>query len=393
MLRKVGIKSDPRLSPNRWLRMEKRNNDPNELRYLLALNFLEGIGSINARKLVAYCKGIEPIFKQTKAALMKIPGLGEILAEKIVKTDALAKADWELDRMQTIGIQVISYLDAAFPPRLKECPDAPILLFYKGNAPLDASKVLSIVGTRKATAEGKAFTERIVADLVAAGVELTIVSGLAFGIDVAAHRAALQHNQATIAVMGHGLNMVYPVEHREMAGKIMQNGALISDFSTQSKKSPQNFISRNRIIAGLADATLVVESAAKGGAMVTADQAFSYSRAVFAVPGRPNDFYAAGCNRLIKTQKAQLVESAHDIVHFMDWHPSSPQKASQLSLFQELEPQHLAIVELLRAENDLTIDLMGQQLNWPQHVLSPILLDMEFKGLVRSLPGKRYSLV
>lgn len=365
-----------------------------DLHYFIAIDMIPGIGSINAKRLIAYCGGAEAVFKEKKAALLKIPGIGDTLAKEIAHQNVLQRAEAELTFIDRYGIGAYTFLDKDYPDRLKACEDGPVVLFSKGEVNFNERKVLAVVGTRNATDYGKSLCEHIVAEIVSLGHTPIIVSGLAFGIDICAHRAALKNSLKTVAVLGHSLNTIYPSEHKNTAREIVSNGALVSDFPSETKTDRQNFIKRNRIIAGLSDITLVVESGAKGGALITADLANSYSRDVAAIPGRSGDKYSEGCNNLIKTNRAALVESAKDIQELMGWEPETGvvKHAIQSTLFVELSEQDKVIVELLGATEKESLDILALRAQMPVSKVSAILLNLEFAGIVRSLPGKQYSL-
>ena len=278
-----------------------------QLHYQIALTMLPNIGSIVAKNLIAYCGSAEAVFKASKQKLMKIPTIGEDRADSILQTEVLKQAEEELKFIADNDIHPIYFTEDEYPQRLKSCVDSPILLFYKGGADLNAEKIIGIVGTRKATDYGKEMTKKIVAELAAQDV--LVISGLAYGIDVAAHQSALEHNLKTVGVLGHGLNMIYPSQHTSIAQKMTAQGGLLSEYKSFDEMSPHKFPERNRIVAGMCDALVVVESGTKGGAVITANIANSYNREVFALPGRATDKMSAGCNFLVKTFKATMIEN------------------------------------------------------------------------------------
>jgi DNA processing protein len=249
-----------------------------------------------------------------------------------------------------------------------------------------------VVGTRSATTRGKEMCDKIIGGLAAGHPELIIVSGLAYGIDIAAHKAALSNNLPTVGVLANGLKTIYPSIHRPTSELMLKNGGLITDFLSDALPERNNFIKRNRIIAGLSDATLVVESGIKGGALITADIASSYNRDVFAVPGRPDDQWSRGCNSLIKSNKAALVESSDDIEYFLDWTPEKTSSPVQRTLFSDLDENEKTVYELLSRENEMTIDSICRSLNIPIYRLSSLLLQMEFKGMLKCYPGNLYRI-
>ncbi len=275
--------------------------------------------------------------------------------------------------------------------RLKQCADCPVILYYKGNANLDAERVIAIVGTRNATDYGKKMCNDLVEGLKDTGA--LIVSGLAYGIDAASHKAALKTGLATVAVVGHGLNTIYPAGHTNLAEKMLENGGLLSDFTSETTLAPENFPKRNRIIAGLSDAVIVVESKVSGGAMITADIAFSYNREVFAFPGRSEDVFSQGCNRLIRQNKAGLIQSADDLLDSLGWKDKKKKAKPQVQLFQDLKPQEETIIKALQTQGaPMHVDDIALQTNLSPGNLSTHLLTLEFAGILKSLPGKRYSL-
>ena len=281
------------------------------LLYQIGLTLLPGVGDVLGKKLVAYCGGVEEVFRQSRKSLEKIPGIGVKLVDSIVNQKVLFRAEEEIRFIEKYNITPLFYLDKKYPARLKNCDDGPIMLFFKGNADMNVARVVSMVGTRKATDYGKSVCEKIIEDLKAYGI--LVISGLAYGIDTCAHRAALEQNLMTVAVLGHGLDMIYPYLNRHLAEKMVDQGGLLTEFMSKTKPDRENFPRRNRIIAGLADATIVIEAAKTGGALITAEIANSYSRDVFSVPGRIGDPWSEGCNSLIKTNKAALVQRAADV--------------------------------------------------------------------------------
>lgn len=364
------------------------------LKYQIALTFIKGIGPVLAKKLIAYVGSAEGIFREKERSLIKIPGIGEYLAKQVSKQDVMNQADAEMEFISKHQVKTLFYLDKDYPGRLKHCIDAPVLLYMLGEADLNMKKAVSIVGTRKATSYGKDLCLQIVSGLSAGNHDVLVVSGLAFGIDVTAHKAALSNGLQTVAVLGHGLDMIYPSQHRHVAKEIIGQGALVTEFSTRSEFLKQNFVRRNRIVAGMTDATIVVESSNKGGALITAELANSYSRDVFAFPGRIDDRHSSGCNRLIKTNKAALIESVKDIEYLMGWDAKKKKDHMQLSIpLSQLSNDENKIYALLKNEGQLDIDMLGALAGIPVYVLSALLLNLEFSGLVKSLPGKIYAAV
>lgn len=362
------------------------------LAYKIAISLIPGIGTVTARNLIGYIGSIEGVFKEKEKNLMKIPGVGEINAQKIINQNVLEKAFKEVEFVVKNNIKAYFYLDEDYPSRLKNCSDAPIILFYKGNANLNSKRIISVVGTRNATNYGKEICDALIRCFSEKSYQVLVVSGLAYGIDIQAHKACLKYNLPTISVFAHGLDKVYPAIHAPIASKMIKNGGILSDFTSESNIDRQNFLRRNRIIAGLADATIIVESAEKGGALVTADIANSYNRDVFAFPGRNNDVYSRGCNKLIKLNEAVLIENQSDIEKAMNWdEPERKHENIQYKMFAELNLEEQKLIEFLKPAERF-IDEIKAYTNLPMNKVSSVLLDLEFKGLVVSMPGKIYKL-
>ncbi len=362
-----------------------------DLLYKIGLTFIDHVGHVTSKVLISYCGSAEAVFKEKKQNLLKIPDIGEVTAEAIVKQDILHLAEKEIKFIEKNNITPLFYLDKNYPLRLKQCVDCPVILYYKGNANLDAERIVAIVGTRNATDYGKKMCNELVEGLKDTGV--LIISGLAFGIDAASHKAALKAGLPTVAVVGHGLDKIYPATHDGLAKKMLENGGLLSDFTSETNLAPENFPKRNRIIAGMSDAVVVVESKAAGGAIITADIAFSYSREVFAIPGRGDDVFSQGCNKLIRQNKAALIQSAEDLLDSLGWKETKKKTRPQVQLFQDLKPQEEAIVKVLQTQGaPMHIDDIALQANLSPGNLSTHLLTLEFAGILRSLPGKMYSL-
>ncbi|NLI71995.1 MAG: DNA-protecting protein DprA [Bacteroidales bacterium] len=365
------------------------------LKYQIGITLIKGIGPNLAKNLIAYLGSVEAVFKEKKQHLAKIPGIGEVLSNEIASQDVLHRAEKEIEFIQKNKIQTHFFTSKSYPFRLKECPDSPIMLYYKGNRNLNEGKFIGIVGTRKATEYGKDICKQMVSDFSKKLPDITIVSGLAYGIDVCAHKASCSSNLPTIGVLGHGLDRIYPGMHRSTAVKMLKNGGLLTEFMSETNPDRPNFVQRNRIIAGMCDALIVVESGKKGGALITADLANDYNRDVFAVPGRTNDGFSAGCNMLIKYNKASLAESADDIIRLMNWEVSDVKtREIQASLFEELTENDKEIISILRKNADgVNVNELAILLNKPYSKLSSKLLEMEFKGLVKCLPGGMYKVV
>ena len=366
---------------------------PDSLKYYIALEQIQGVGSILAKRLIAYCGSAEAVFSQKQQALEKIPGVGSMLAREIVHQTALQRAEQELKYLEKHHILALCYTDNNYPERLRQCDDGPTVLFVKGNVCFNQQKFISIVGTRHATPYGNEVCKNIIAQLASHDQKIVIVSGLAYGIDICAHRAALQNGLETIAVMATGLDKTYPTAHKTYAHQISEQGACVSDFLSGTDLDRKHFLKRNRIIAGLSDATLIVESGIKGGALVTADIASSYNRDVLAVPGRVGDTYSEGCNALIRQNKAALVETANDIEYILGWENTLEQTVpTQFSLFNNLSDEEQIVLDVLKKTESENIDIISSATNIPMARLSSILLNMEFNGIVKTLPGKQYAI-
>jgi len=356
----------------------------------IALTQIPNLGPISGKKLVAYCGGVEEVFRVSNEKLQQIPGISYSLLKNVKSKSLLKKAEKEIAFIEKNKIKTMFFLDKDYPKRLLHCDDSPLILYYKGNADLNAKRVISIVGTRKSTEYGERITEKIVEEL--SEYNVMIVSGLAYGIDVCAHRAALKNNIQTVAVLGHGLQTIYPSPNRATANKMIENGGLLSEFMSSDEIYRTNFPKRNRIIAALSDATLVVEAAEKGGALITANIADSYNRDVFAIPGKITDTYSRGCNNLIRTNKAAMITSAKDIVYLMGWEKETIVKYKQSSLEIDLSDEQKKIIELLNKKNNARIDWLANYSGIKMNKVAALLLDLEFKGMVKTLPGKVYCL-
>jgi DNA processing protein len=367
-------------------------NDP-LLKYKIGMVLIPGIGSILAKKLIEYTGGPEEVFRSSKTLLERIPGIGKTLAGKIAGQQIPDKAQKEIEFISRYKIKSYYYLDDDYPERLRDCPDAPVILFAKGSADVNHPRILSIVGTRNATGYGLEFCRNLISELADRGYDPLIMSGLAYGIDICAHKTALDKNLPTIAALAHGLSTIYPPEHRHYAEKITARGALVTDFPGHILPERGNFIKRNRLIAGMADATIVIESATKGGALLTAELANSYNREVFALPGRINDKRSQGCNDLIKTHRAALISCTKDIEYILGWTPvENPENIRHPVSCPEAGEEGQTILDLLAENSELTADHISLATGFGASKTSCLLLDLEFKGYICSLPGKIYRL-
>ncbi len=362
-----------------------------ELKYKIGITLIPGVGHVIAKTLISYCGSAEAVFKEKQNTLLKIPDIGPLTADSIVKQDVLERAEKEIEFIEKNDITPLFYLDKAYPIRLKQCNDGPVMIYSKGNADLNSNRVIAIVGTRAATPYGKKLTEELVQGLQSTGA--LIVSGLAYGIDVCSHKAALDAGLPTLGVVAHGLDKLYPPDHYNLSRKMIENGGILSDFLSGSEPDRENFPKRNRIIAGLADAVVVVESKISGGAMITADIAFSYSREVMAFPGKVNDIPSQGCNKLIQQNKAYLIRNAEDVITYLGWKDDRQQVKQQKELLFDLSPEQEVIVNTIKGNaGPMYIDDIAITSKLAPGLLSSHLLTLEFAGVLKSLPGKMYSL-
>lgn len=359
---------------------------------LLALHFIDGVGDYLIKQVISYTGSAEKVFKTPKGKLMKIPGVGEITAQAILNGKPFHRAEKELLKAEKESVELVFYLDKKYPARLKNIPDAPSILYLKGNIDFENPKVVAIVGTRQATVYGKERVEEIIKNMVPHNP--LIVSGLAYGIDIHAHKQALKHGLSTIGVMGSGMDVVYPAVHKETAKKMLEHGGLVTENPFGTKPDAHNFPQRNRIIAGICDALIVVEAAEKGGALITAEIANSYNKDVFACPGSVGETFSAGCNNLIKSNKAHLLTAVKDIEYIMGWDSAEPQKKAKVSISLAAYDEHEQTVLKIMIDKkaNVLIDELSWKANLPMSQLASVLLGLEFRGVVKSMPGKQYSL-
>jgi DNA processing protein len=361
------------------------------LLHQVALTFIKSIGPTSSRLLLSYFGDAEAVFRASPGKLMKVPGISKARVEQMDFNTALRRAEQELLYVEQNHIDTLFITDTRYPKRLKNCDDAPVLLYSKGNADLNMPKVVSIVGTRKATDYGKQLCQQLIEELKQ--YDVLIVSGLAMGIDGAAHRESLKWNVPTVGVLGHGLDTMYPVSNRSIAEKMLQNGGLLTEYPLGTPAMPEHFPARNRIVAGMADAVVVVEASLKGGALITAEIANSYNRDVFAFPGRINDDFSEGCNFLIRNNKASLLTCMADVAYMMGWERKDdlPEIPEQLALPIDLSAQEQQIFEVLKQHKlPVAIDDLAIKTAMPASQLAINLLNMEMQGFIRSLPGKAY---
>jgi DNA processing protein len=369
----------------------------NDIRHILALTQIEGIGSVLARKLLQHFNDPEEIFKTTPQKLMQIEGIGKMVCQNLKnKHIAFAKAEKELNYIQKHDIQCLSIIHAQYPEYLKQCPDAPVLLFSSGNTVWHNRRVISIVGTRKVTPYGIDFCRKLLDTLIP--YNPIIVSGFAYGVDIVAHAHALDIGLTTVGVWAHGFEHMYPKDHRKYVARMEQNGGFLTEFWHNAYPDKENFVRRNRIVAGISEATIVIESADSGGSLITAKLANDYSREVFALPGRISDKYSQGCNHLIKTNQASLLTSADDLVYMLNWdrnkkRAQSPPLAMQLGLFETLTSEEQKIITYLQNHTRSEVDWIALGCEMPVFLVNSLLLQLELKGLVRMYQGKMCEII
>lgn len=364
-----------------------------EKRYQIALSLITGIGPVLSKQLINHFESPQQVFKASKGRVAKIEGFGTKLSSLLSNEDAFLKqADAIIDQSEKAGVSIHYYKESTYPKRLTQIPDAPIVIYTKGNLDLNPLKTIGVVGTRKATKYGLKTTGDIVK--ASKSNEVTVVSGLAYGIDVKAHASALEENLPTIAVLACGLDYVYPAGHRDIAKKMLANGGLISEYPTGTKADPRYFPARNRIIAGMSDALIVVEAAKKGGALITGNIAHSYEKPVFAVPGQLDKSNSEGCNQLIRNFKAAIYTGFRDVVEGLNWDIDAPEKVLALTAkLEKLTGREKTVVDtLLKNGQQMKLDDLSWQSQIPLNQLASILLQLEFEGLIKPLPGKEFRL-
>lgn len=364
-----------------------------DIKYLIALTQIEGVGSILARRLIEELGSAEAVFKGTPEDVAYVDRLPKKVFARIKKAkEAFEKAEEQIGFCDRKEVEIIPITSKRYPYRLKNTPDAPLVLYFKGSAEMNPNKVISVVGTRRATNYGKEQARTLIQEL--ADEDLQVVSGLALGIDGIAHQTSVDLDIPTIGVLGHGLDVLYPAAHRNMAARMIENGGLLTEFPINTIPEKENFPKRNRIIAGMGDATIVVESRISGGSMITADIAVSYGRDVGAFPGRATDFCSEGTNELIRSNKAFLMTSANDLRQQMGWEPDRkiPEDRSSKRVFNELEGMELIVANLIQENGRMTIDRMAQVLDKPVQEITVSVTSMEIMGIVRRLPGNLITL-
>lgn len=362
----------------------------NLLLYEIALTLIPGVGDVIAKKLIAYCGGAEAVFREKRKNLMSIPGIGERTVEAIVSQNVMPRAERELQFIERNDIRVLYYLNPDYPKRLQHCYDSPVIIYCRGDTDLNVDKVIGVVGTRNVTEYGRSLTDKIIEDL--SSDDVLVVSGLAYGVDTCAHQAALKNDLKTAAVLAHGFHTIYPQANAKLSRKIVERGGcLLTENISGVEPDRENFPKRNRIVAGMIDCLIVVESAPKGGALITAEIANSYDRDVFAFPGRIGDTFSEGCNNIIKNHKANLLINSDDIRYIMRWDAQTKTIPKQLKMFRDFTDDEKIIFDLFENVDVINLDdiITGTRLS-PSKIAS-ILLSLEFDGILKALPGKRYQ--
>lgn len=368
----------------------KSDNNQNDLRYQVALTLINGIGVVQAKQLIDHFGNSEAIFKAKRKDLGQLEGIGEVRARQISTFTNFATAEKEIEFCEKHHIQLLFLTHKKYPQRLLNCYDAPTLLYYRGNADLNSSKVISIIGTRSNSDYGKQITEQFIEDIQAQNV--LILSGLAFGIDAIAHKAAIRNKMATVGVLAHGLDTIYPALHKSLAKEMLLNGGLLTEFRRNTQPDKFSFPRRNRIVAGMSDATLVIETAVRGGSMITAELAYNYNRDLFALPGKVNDLKSSGCLKLIQQNKAVLFTNASHFMSEMGWEQIKQQPQKQKELFVELTEDEQKIAGLLKDKVSVSIDELYLKSGLSSSTVAAAILNLELQNVIISIPGKRYRL-
>ncbi len=358
---------------------------------ILRLQRSKAVGDILAKKLIVNVGDVAQIFKEKKTTLAKINGIGDHVLKHLFDSSNVLKAKQELDYIQENNIQYSYFLEDGYPTNLLNCIDAPILIFKDGRIDISNDKIISIVGTRNMSSYGRDFCNQLIKELSI--YNPIIVSGFAYGVDICAHKAAIKNNLQTIAVLAHGFEHTYPKVHKKYIHQVNEKGGFITEFWHDDPPQRENFLKRNRIVAGISKATIIIESAKKGGSLVTAYIANSYDRDVFALPGRASDIFSKGCNDLIKNNKAAVVTAASDIVKMLNWDLQEKPGPIQQQLFLELNEKEQKIYDFLHFKGQQVIDVISLECNIPVFELSPLLLQLEMKGVLKPLPGKLFELI
>jgi DNA processing protein len=364
---------------------------PNDLLYQIALTQVPNIGSVHAKALVNIYGAAQAVFKAKRKELECIEGIGTVRAGSIKSFTDFTSSEAEIKFIEQYKISPLFINDAAYPKRLLQCYDSPVLLYYKGSADLNAGKIVSIVGTRSNTDYGKLICEKLIEDLAAENI--LVVSGLAFGIDTIAHKAALKNNLPTVGVLAHGLDTLYPAQNKALARQMLEQGGLLTEYPSHTNPDKQNFPRRNRIVAGICDALVVIETGKKGGSLITAELANNYNKDVFAIPGRTIDNKSEGCNYLIRNNKASLITGAADLMDMMNWAKAPAKVKKQRELFIELSPDEKTIVDILQQQPQVHIDELYFKSGLSSSAVAAALLMLEMQGIVACMPGKMYKVV
>lgn len=361
------------------------------LQQQIAVSFLQGIGPIRARAILSKLPNIDSLFRYSLKELEDATGITRKLLRQMNRDLALARAEKELHFIQKNQIQTYFFTEENYPRRLKQCEDAPILLYGRGNMDLNPPRTVAVVGTRNATAYGKQTCEELIHAL--SDKNILVVSGMAYGIDICVHQLCVKHNVPTVGVLGHGLDRLYPAAHKVTAKKMLNNGGLLTEYIPGTMPDRENFPMRNRIVAGMCDATIVVESKHKGGSLITAELANDYSRDVFAVPGNIGQEFSQGCNQLISQSKAHLYLSPDYFLNWMEWKEQKKPKTAQRALFLNLNDEERVVVDILQKEGEQHMDSLAVKSKNPISKTSVLLFQLEMNGWVKALPGQKYVLV
>jgi len=377
-----------------WRKTFNIASEMDQLLYQIAITKIKGIGDVSTRALIASLGSVEPIFTEGEKVLKSVPGIdNRAIAILDGRKKALEMAKAEVDFLAKNDMKAVFFLDKDYPLRLRECNDAPMLIYTNSSTNLNPAKAISIVGTRRCTPYGTEMTQRIISEIAQYYPDTLIVSGLAYGIDIVAHRNALKNGLPTVGVLAHGLDQVYPAAHKKTAIKMQENGGLLTEFPQKTRPIPENFVRRNRIVAGMSDATIVVESAQRGGSLITASIASSYNREVFAVPGYSTEPLSMGCNHLIKTNQAAMIEGLSDIEYLLGWSRDENKKRSQQTkLLIDLTEEEQMVFDFLESEGKTHINPISIVCKLPMSKLMPILINMEFNGFLNCYPGSMYQL-
>ena len=364
---------------------------PDDLLYEIGLTLIPSIGAVHAKALVEHFGDAKKVFAAKRKEFTQVEGITELKVNAIKEFEDFSEAEHEIAFIEKYKIQPLFITDKNYPQRLLHCYDAPSMLYFRGNANLNASKVISIIGTRDNTDYGKHVTEKLLEDLKEQNV--LVISGLAYGVDGVAHKAALKNELPTVGVLAHGLDRIYPPHHANMAKEMIQNGGILTEFRKGMKADRHNFPKRNRIVAGMADATIVIETAIKGGSMITASLANGYNRDVFAIPGRVNDEKSEGCNYLIKNNRAILLTDAQQLIETLGWEKRKVKRKIQAALFIDFTPEEQAIVDILKDKDLVHIDELYLKSGLTSSTVAAAVLNLELQNVIASLPGKMYKLM